>query len=347
MSRRRLFLPGIGRNGSPLGAPHTAGEDAGAWRPDNVAMLHRLWGSLPDPVREALVRTGLPYAAGFVLHYGEKHRIENFAANLEQLKLDYSHADASHRAELSRRFSCIVDALVLPNAVTKTTWGNRLGRSLIRVLAAVQLPGSKIRVLDIPSSTGIASLESLAILRQRYQVASYVLADKYHELLYDPDRRCIFDRDGHLLQVAFRRHYFSAYRGHVTGNVHTLLSTCVLSPHALAAWYLRRRHRLTQGTVTRRLRTLHPDVERLIAQGIFDLRELDVFQPLPGRYELILSFNLLQRNYFPADTVRAGVSNLAAALAEGGVLILGNTDSFLALQKEQGALVTRLQEGSF
>jgi hypothetical protein len=28
---------------------------------------------------------------------------------------------------------------------------------------------------------------------------------------------------------------------------------------------------------------------------------MDVFQPVHDRYELILSFNLLQRFYFPAD----------------------------------------------
>ena len=44
----------------------------------------------------------------------------------------------------------------------------------------------------------------------------------------------------------------------------------------------------------------------------------------PGRYDLILSFNLLQRSYYPPDIIEAGVQNLAASLCEGGLLIIGN-----------------------
>jgi hypothetical protein len=47
----------------------------------------------------------------------------------------------------------------------------------------------------------------------------------------------------------------------------------------------------------------------------------------PSRYELILSFNLLQRFYFPANIIGIAVDNLAASLSEGGVLIVGNTDA--------------------
>jgi hypothetical protein len=312
-----------------------------------LASLRHLWGRCPDPLRRAIVRTGLAYPASFVVHYGEKHRIANFAGNLETLKLAYFDADAEARAELSRQLSNIVDALVLPNAVTKTTWPNRLGRSLSTVLSAVQLPTAEIRVLDVPSSTGIASLQSLAILQERYRVSSYVLGDKYHELMYDPRRRCIFDAQGHLLQVAFRKYFFSIYRGHTTGNDHTFLSTWLLFPHSVMAWYLRTRYCLETNAECRRLRVIHPEVERVLDQHIINLQEMDVFRPIPGRYELILSFNLLQRHYFPADIIKVGVANLAASLSEGGVLILGNTDSFLALQKENGSMILRLQEGNF
>jgi hypothetical protein len=280
---------------------------------------------------------------GRILRYRDKHRIANFAANLEKVKLDYSAADVESGAELSRRFSSILDALVLPNGVTKTTWANRLGRSLSTVLSAVELPAPDIRVLDVPSSTGVASLQCLAIIQERYRVTSYVLGDKYHELLYDPRRRCIFDEQGNLLQVAFSKYYFSIYRGRVT---HPLLA-CLLPPHSAMTWYLRRHYRFKPHAEYRRLSIVHPEVERLLDQRILQLREMDIFQPIPGRYDLILSFNLLHRNYFPADTIMVGVANLAASLSEGGLLVLGNTNSFLALQKCNGAMVARLREGSF
>jgi hypothetical protein len=256
-------------------------------------------------------------------------------------------APAHVRSQLSRQFDSIVDALVMPNAVTKTTYASRVAPSLARVLSAVRLPRSEIRVLDVPSSTGIASLQNLAILRTNYRVTSYVLGDKYHEIVYDPRRRCVFDGQGHLLQVAFQKKYFSIYRGHVSGNEHTMLSTCLLFPHSVVAWYLRKRCRFNPEAAYQRLLVIHPDVEALLGQSPFDLQEMDVFRPIPGDYELILSFNLLQRNYFPAHLIRSGVDNLAASLTEGGVLVMGNTESFVALQKQDGVLIPRLEEGDF
>jgi hypothetical protein len=312
-----------------------------------LATLRRQWSRLPDGFRLAMVRTGLPYAASFILRYRERHRIANFAGNLQSLQAAYSDTQADKRAQLSKQFDSIVDALVMPNAVTKTTYADRLTNSLSAVLSAVQLPSPEIRVLDLPASTGVASLQSLALLSERYRVISYVLGDKYHNILYDHRRRCIFDEQGNLLQIAFGHRYFSIYRGHASGDEHTFLSTCLLFPHSLAGWYLRKRFRFEPRADYRRLVVVHPEVEKLLDQSIFQLREMDVFQPIPGRYELILSFNLLQRNYFPADKISAGVSNLAESLSEGGVLVLGNTGSFLALQKQDGTMIPCLREGSF
>jgi hypothetical protein len=312
-----------------------------------LATLRHHWSRLPKRVRQPVVRTGLPYAASFLSSYSERHRIANFAGNLEELKVAYSDTRAEARAELSRQFDSVVDALVMPNDVKKTTYANRVTRSLSAVLSAVQLPNSEIHVLDLPASTGVASLQSLTVLREKYRVTSYVLGDKYHRILYDRRRRCIFDEHGHLLQVAFRKYYFSVYRGHASGDEHTFLSKCLLFPHSVMAWYLRKRYGFKLGREYRQLLVVHPEVEKLLDQGIFHLQEMDIFQPIPGCYELILSFNLLQRNYFPPDTIKAGVDNLTASLSEGGVLILGNTESFLALQKQNGSIIPCLHEGSF
>jgi hypothetical protein len=294
-----------------------------------------------------MARTGLPYAASFMLRYRERYRIANFAGNLPTLQADYRASPENARAHLLRRFDAVVDLLVMPNAVTKTTYANRLTRTLSAVLSAVRLPGGALRVLDVPASTGIASLQSLALLQEQYAVSSYVLADKYHRVFFDPGRRCIFDEQGNLLQVGFDQYYFSIYRGHASGDEYTLLTRCLLAPHSLVAWYLRRRYRFGRADDYRELRVVHPEVEKLLDQGILHLQSMDVFEPIPGRYELILSFNLLQQNYFPRAAIEKGVGNLAAALSEGGVLVLGNTESFLALQKQNGRMIPRLQEGTF
>ncbi len=312
-----------------------------------ASTLRGLWRRLPNKGRLAIVRTGLPYAASFVSHYGETQRIANFAGNLAQLKAAYSQSGAERRAEQSRQFDRIVDALVMPNAVKKTTYANRLTQTLSAVLSAVQLPRPDIRVLDLPSSTGISSIENLVILRERYRVSCYVLGDLYHRIIWDPRRRCIFDAQGRLLQVAFTDRFFSLYRGHTSGEEHTFLSACLLFPHSLAAWYLRKRHPFARGNEYQDLLVVHPDVEPFIEQGVCRLEEMDIFQPIAGQFDLILSFNLLQRNYFPADIIEAGVKNLAASLSEGGLIIMGNTESFTALQKQDGQLVARLQKGTF
>jgi hypothetical protein len=311
------------------------------------ATLRLQWRRLPEGFRLLMARTGIPYVASYTLRYGARHRLENFAGNLPALQDAYRKMPPEKRGQLLKRFNSIVDALVMPNAVTKTTYESRLTRNLSAVLSAIQLPRPDIRVLDLPASTGIAALQMLALLRERYQVVSYVLGDKYHKILYDPEHRCIFDEQGNLLQVAFRGHFFSIYRAHAHGDEHSLLSSLLLFPHSLIAWYLRKRYLFEPHIKYQHLLVVHPEVEELLDHCIMQLQEMDVFQPLPGRYDLILSFNLLQRNYFPPDVIAAGVNNLSKSLSEGGVLVVGNTESFLALQKRGDMMIPCIREGSF
>jgi hypothetical protein len=200
-------------------------------------------------------------------------------------------------------------------------------------------------VLDLPASTGITCLQSLELLSEKYRVTCYVLGDMYHTILYDPHRRCVFDKWGNLLQVAFKRQYFSVYRGNYGGHQNTLLSACLLFPHSVLAWYVRKRYRFEPNNRYRQLLIVHPEVEPSLSQNVFRLEELDVFRAIPGNYQLILSFNLLTRNNFSAPAIEAGLKNLTACLSEGGLLILGDSTSFLALQRQKGSLVLRLHEG--
>jgi hypothetical protein len=235
----------------------------------------------------------------------------------------------------------------MPNGVTKTTHANRMEVPLSAVLSAIQLPRSEIRVLDLPASAGHSSLRSIAQLQESYRVTSYVLGDLYHTILYDPRRRCVFDEQGHLLQVAFRRLFFRLYRVGVLGDRYTFLTAALAFPHSVIAWYLRKRNPFKLGDEYRRVLVVHPEVEQLLGQSVFSLQEMDVFRSIPGSYDLILSFYLLFRNYFPPDTISTGVKNLAGSLSEGGLLIMGNSESFVALQKQDGSLISRLREGNW
>lgn len=309
------------------------------------------WQQLPAAIRRPVAGTGLSYVVNYLIDYGDKHRIENFAGNLGEVKAAYRDADRMRRAQLTRQFDAIVDRLVMPNGVRKTTYAERLRQTVSTILSdnRFSLPRSEIRVLDVPASTGVASLQSYALLSERYRIASYVLGDLYHRVLYDEQRRCVFDEQGNLLQVGSKNRYFSIYREHASGDRYTLLSACLLLPHGVASWCLRKCYRFQSGNEYARPLVVHPDVERLVAEGIFRIQEMDVFRPIPGgeRYDLILSFNLLQRNYFPPATIAAGVNNLAAALDEAGVLVMGNTESFEVLQKRRGVLTSLMRQGTF
>ena len=149
--------------------------------------LRGLWRQLPENVRRRLW-----YATNRITHYTELHPIAYFAGNLEQVKVAYATSrNRKTKTTFRANSDSILHELNVANGVAKTTYFNRLGNSLSTVLSTVQLPHLAIRVLDLPSSSGISSLQSLALLRERYRVTSYVLGDRYHRLLYDPRHSCI------------------------------------------------------------------------------------------------------------------------------------------------------------
>ena len=162
------------------------------------------------------LRSKMRYVAGRIAHYSEFHRIAHFAGNLDQLKVAYANSDAEAKPILLRQFDAIAHQLNMVNGVAKTTFADRLENDLSAVLSEVQLPHAKLRVLDLPSSMGIACIRSLAQLQERYQITSYVLGDKFHALLYDPCRHCVFDDPGNLLQVGFKHVFFTVHRGGVS-----------------------------------------------------------------------------------------------------------------------------------
>jgi hypothetical protein len=291
----------------------------------------------------------LRHAASRIVVYSElDHFITDFAGNLIPLKMAYATSSPETKAKLLHQFDSIVDQLTLANGVTKQTYANRHELVLPAVLSAVKIPRSEIRVLDLPASTGAACFRSLEQLQERgYRVTSYVLGDKYHTILYDPQRRCIFDEDGNLLQVAFKRFFFGLYRVGVLENRHTFLIGVLAFPHSIIAKYLRKRYPFRHTDECQRLLVVHPEIEQLFGRGVFVLGEMDVFKPIPGRYDLILSFYLLTLNYFSADAIAVGIKNLAASLNDGGVLVIGNAESFVAFQKQNTSLIVRLREGNW
>src|SRR6267143_1039475 len=230
-----------------------------AYDPAALRAVRRLWRACPESLRRALQRTGIPYVVGFVARYPRAHFRANFAGSLLELKADWRKGQAERHPALSARFDAILDGMVMPNGVRKTTYSRRQEEVLSRVLAheACALNGGAIRVLDVPSSAGTDSLRSYAMLSERHLIASYVLGDLCFEIEYDPRQQCVFDGQGNLLQVGLGERFFSIYRAHASGEVYSWLTGLLLLPLDLYALYLKKRYLYAESDANIRIRVVH------------------------------------------------------------------------------------------
>jgi chemotaxis methyl-accepting protein methylase len=118
-------------------------------------------------------------------------------------------------------------------------------------------------------------------------------------------------------------------------------------PWACRAWFARRRFPFEPRGQYVPIPVLHPKVEEGVRQGIFQMEKLDVFSKIKGQYDLILSFNLLQKNYFPQNQIDVAIGNLNEALREAGLLVIGNDQQFCVWKKVRGKLIMLERNGEF
>ena len=319
-----------------------------------IKRLQQIWRLLPLSLRQRLPERvfkpgGLPYALKYATAFYSNHHHTNFAGNLLTLKEEYWQSTKASQELLSQRFIEIVDNLVLKNGVTKTTHFGRQKAILSSIFGGGKpmFESEAIRVLDVPSSIGIASLDTYNFLSQQYKISSYVLGDICFELLYDRDRECVFDDAGNLLQVRRNDRFFSSYRPHTSGNIYNVIASCLLAPLDFETWLANRRFPFIPGNHNAPILILHPEVEDRVRQGIFRQQKLDVFSQVEGQFDLILSFNLLQKNYFSQERINIAIENLKNALSENGLLVVGNDTLFCVSKKIGEKLVVLEQNGDF
>jgi len=317
------------------------------------AHLLKLWKQFPVSVQErvypSLKSTGIPYFLSYIAGYEKNHRLSNFAGNLLHVKEEYLRRSGNERKVLSDQFNAIVDGLVLKNGVKKTTYSMRHRRILSEVLGEkkFRIKKEELRVLDVPSSVGTSSLDNYEILSKDYKIGSYVLGDLYFKIYYDAERGCVYDEDGNLLQKKFKKRFIDIYRPLTSGESYNILAHCLLLPFNLMSWYFKKKYGCADTNLYHPIMLLHPDVEQRLKDGTFDIRKIDVFENINEQFDMIISFNLLQKNYFPEKLIRRGIENLTNALNEGGLLIIGNTVSFSVSMKTKGELVLMEKKGDF
>jgi hypothetical protein len=295
-------------------------------------------------IYEMLQPRGLHHFFNYLANYRWIHRREHFAASLLPLQEEYWRADEHTRGELSHRFVHIVEGLVFKNGVKKTTSFARQSAILSRVLPTLTLNRDRIKVLDLPSSIGVASLATYDLLSARWPITSYVLGDLFFEIIYDEKRDCIFDDSGNLLQLGRWNGFFSVYRPGFSTRRFRALPALILWPLHLRSWFARQTYRFIPSDPGISILLVHPEVERRINEGVFQLRRTDILSAIEGQYDLILSFNLLVTRYFPSDLIAIGRANLSKALSEGGTLIIGDDDTYSVFQKIDGQLVLMKSE---
>jgi hypothetical protein len=316
-----------------------------------LAGVKHLWNRVPRgvraPVHAVLDSTGVPYVLNYLAGYDERHQLRNFAGNLGALNAAYIGSPAEGRDGLTRQFKGIVDALVMKNGVTKSTHPMRQNRILRQVLAdpRCRLDRCPITVLELPASTGVAALDNFATLSQQYRIGAYVLGDLFWHLYYDTARECIFDEEFNLLQVKVQDGFFSIYRSASSGERYRALAAFLLSPFELVSRYLKRKYRYSENSGNVLIRVLHPEVEARVITGDLTVKRMDIFSEIEDRYDVILCFNLLLREYFRQDQIAKGIDNLKNALHEQGFLILGDGVSFSVAQKRGGQLCVVKREG--
>lgn len=299
----------------------------------------KLWRKSPPALQKQVLaaskRTGVPYFVWYMSHFDEKHAAEHYAGNLPAVTDRYFRCEGDERRSCERQFERIMDSLVLRNGVTKTTYAGRHGQLLRRILSDPRVVPERasIDVLDVPSSAGMSSLDIHALLSERFTVTRYVLGDLYFNIHVDSDRQCVFDDEGHLLQVRTERGFASVHRPFVMGDEQSPLLRLLMSSHDRRNRKLQEQYLWQAAGDYASVRLLHPEVERAIRDGHMQLRKCDVLAPIDDRFDVILSFNLLQKTYFPDAQIVRGVENLGRSLNQGGILVVGDTTTFTVYRK--------------
>lgn len=243
---------------------------------------------------------------------GRNPRHERFAGHLARRDIP------------EEQYVAICHALIFPNGVRKTT-SPRRNTELVKSLldrGMLQL-APRMRVLEAAASAGLDALSNHELLAERCAIDQYVLGDLHTHVLYDRKRGLVFDEDGTLLQIDGKTHFVS-----INFSYRYPFQKWVTLPMKLRPFLLEQRRENSFGPADplERIPIAHPAL-RIDEPGTpFTVRRMDVFEPIDGRFELIICLHLLVPMYFPPETINRAIKNLASALEVGGTLVTGSRE---------------------
>ena len=266
-----------------------------------LRLTERVKGLLSDDLKGAVSNCG-----------GRNRRHERFAGHLAQRNI------------AEEQYVAICHSLIFPNGVRKTTSARR-NTELVQSLldrGLLKLP-KHVRVLEAAASAGLDAISNHELLAPLCTIDAYVLGDLHTHVLYDRVRGLVFDEDGKLLQVDGKTHFVSINFSYAYPFQRWATIPLKVRPRFLEQ---KRENAFDPNATLERVPISHPAL-RIDEPGTpFTVRRLDVFDPIEGRFDLVICLHLLVPQYFPEEVIERGIANLAAALEIGGTLITGSRE---------------------
>lgn len=210
--------------------------------------------------------------------------------------------------------------LIMANGIKKATYSNRndsVVETIIKEIKELNLEKA-VAILDIGSSSGIDAINNWEKICLAAKVEKYVMGDLYTEIHYDKKRQLIFDQDGNLLQV-LRKNDFVNINFQFTFPFQRITNL----PKYLLPYLLKKRYKYPEMGIIK-LPMVHPVMAKLLEKKeVFFFERLNVFEPIPGKYDIIICMHLLTDFYFNEDEIRKAKDNLVSTLKPGGFLVVG------------------------
>ena len=214
--------------------------------------------------------------------------------------------------------------LVMPNGVRKSTETNRNKPVLEKIIKLLENSNLKeVDILDIGSSIGIDAFYFNKELANILTIKSYTLGDLYTELLIDENNKLVYDQEGNLLQILKKGYFYNIYFQYYH-KFHKYLN---LLNEMRSKYYIYKYKYNINNKYIKYLMVI-PEIKANNEESVFKLKNMNVFETLDMKYNLIICMHLLNEYYFTKSQIQIAKNNLQKALKPNGILITGQWTKF-------------------
>ena len=171
---------------------------------------------------------------------------------------------------------------------------------------------------DVGCSTGVTSMDLYEKCRSKNKNLDLTVSDKYTKFYFDGSYvRKIYDQSGSLKQI---------YIGKVLldKNISTFffLSKLLFYPCAILVGKKNDISNLVE------ISLMSPSIRSLHSSNNLRVIDYDIFSNPIQKFDFVRCMNVLNRSYFSDKLLVVGLSNLIQSLQQGGLLLIGRTDTF-------------------